>query len=164
MGAVKTGTGEGILGGAAVGERAYNMQGRAPQGIEVIRPLREGVIADFEIAEAMIRYFIRDVHGRRHFVRPRLVIAIPYGTNAVQRRAFIDSAERAGARAVYLVEEPIAAGPGAGLNGTGSEGSSVVDLGGGTRECAGLGLACLGVPADLWGGRSTSGRGTETGS
>ena len=152
--AVKSGTSEVILGGQAVGHRAYEMQGRAPTGIDVVRPLREGVIADFEIAEAMIRYFVRDVHGRRHFVKPRLVIAIPYGTNEVQRRAFIDSAERAGARNVFLVEEPIAAGLGAGLNVTASQGSMVVDIGGGTTEIAVLALAgiveatCLRVAGD----------------
>jgi len=145
--AVKKGTSEVILGGRAVGKEAYSMQGRAPQTIEVIRPLKEGVIADFEITEAMLRYFINSVHGRHRFVKPRLVIAIPYGTTEVQRRAFIDSAERAGARAVYLVEEPIAAGLGAGLNVTAAEGNLIIDVGGGTTEIAVLALAGV-VEAD----------------
>ena len=139
--AVKAGTSEVILGGRAVGQEAYRMQGRAPGGIEVIRPLKEGVIADFEITEAMLRYFIHSLHGRRRFVKPRLVIAIPYGTTEVQRRAFIDSAERAGAREVFLVEEPIAAGLGAGLDVSEPEGSMIVDIGGGTTEIAVLSLA-----------------------
>lgn len=152
--AVKSGTSEVILGGRAVGREAYRMQGRAPGNIEVIRPLKEGVIADFEITEAMLRYFINSLHGRRRFVKPRLVIAIPYGTTEVQRRAFIDSAERAGAREVYLVEEPIAAGLGAGLNVTEPEGTLIVDIGGGTTEIAVLSLAgvveaaCLRIAGD----------------
>ncbi len=152
--AVKAGTSEVILGGRAVGREAYRMQGRAPGNIEVIRPLKEGVIADFEITEAMLRYFILSLHGRKRFVKPRLVIAIPYGTTEVQRRAFIDSAERAGAREVYLVEEPIAAGLGAGLNVTDPEGTMIVDIGGGTTEIAVLSLAgvveaqCLRVAGD----------------
>ena len=141
--AVKTGTSEVILGGQAVGREAYRMQGRAPGNIDVIRPLREGVIADFEITEAMLRYFIGALHQRRRFVKPRLVIAIPYGTTEVQRRAFIDSAERAGAREVFLVEEPIAAGLGAGINVTEPEGNLIVDIGGGTTEVAVLSLAGL---------------------
>lgn len=152
--AVRKGTSEVILGGRAVGKEAYSMQGRAPGNIEVIRPLREGVIADFDITEAMLRHFITAVHGRKRFVKPRLVLAIPYGTTEVQRRAFIDSAERAGARAVYLVEEPIAAGLGAGLAVTAPEGSMVIDIGGGTTEIAVLALAgvveatCIRVAGD----------------
>ncbi|MFQ5504170.1 MAG: rod shape-determining protein [Planctomycetota bacterium] len=152
--AVKNGTSEVILRGSAVGKEAYKMQGRAPGSIDVIRPLREGVIADFEITEAMLRYFISSVHGRKRFVRPRLVLAIPYGTTEVQRRAFIDSGERAGAREVFLVEEPIAAGLGAGLNVTEAIGSMVVDVGGGTTEIAVLALGdvveatCLRVAGD----------------
>ncbi len=139
--AVKAGTSEVILGGRAIGSEAYPMQGRAPQGIEVVRPLKEGVIADFEITEAFLRSLIKGVHGRGRFVKPRLVIAIPYGTNEVQRRAFIDSAERAGARSVFLVEEPIAAGLGGGLNVADPAGSMIVDIGGGTTDIAVLSLA-----------------------
>lgn len=152
--AVKAGSSEVILGGRAVGREAYRMQGRAPHGIDVIRPLKEGVIADFEITEAMLRYFINALHNRKRFVKPRLVIAIPYGTTEVQRRAFIDSAERAGAREVYLVEEPIAAGLGAGLQVTEPEGNLIIDIGGGTTEVAVLSLAgvveaaCLRVAGD----------------
>ena len=91
------------------------MLGKTPGNITAIRPLKDGVISDFEITEAMLGYFIRRVHGRRGFVKPRVVIAIPSGITAVEKRAVLDSAERAGARRVYLVEEPMAAGIGAGL-------------------------------------------------
>jgi len=138
--AVRAGTADVILGGSAVGKEARKMQGRAPGSIEVIRPLAEGVIANFDITETMLRHFVSAVHGRKRFVKPRLVIAIPYGTNEVQRRAFIDTAERAGAREVYLVEEPIAAGLGAGINVTEPRGSMIVDIGGGTTEIAVLAL------------------------
>jgi len=106
-----------------------------------IRPLKDGVISDFEITEAMLGYFIRKVHGRGGLVRPRVVIAVPSGITAVERRAVIDSAERAGARRVYLVDEPMAAGIGAGLPITDPTASMIVDIGGGTTEVAIMSLA-----------------------
>src|SRR6188474_3047652 len=99
----------------AVGREAKEMLGRTPGNIHAIRPLKDGVIADFEITEAMLRYFIHKVHDRTWGVRPRVVIAIPYGITPVEKRAVINSAERAGARKVYLIEEPMAAGIGVGL-------------------------------------------------
>jgi len=109
--------------------------------ISAIRPLKDGVISDFEITEAMLSYFIRKVHGRGRLVNPRVVIAVPSGITAVERRAVIDSAERAGARKVYLVDEPMAAGIGAGLPITEPTASMIVDIGGGTTEVAIMSLA-----------------------
>ena len=113
--AVRKGTNEVLLDGDAVGLQAKEMLGKTPGNISAIRPLKNGVIADFEITEKMLRYFIRKVHNRSFMVRPRIVIAIPSGITAVERRAVINSAERAGARRVYLVSEPMAAGIGAGM-------------------------------------------------
>ncbi|HIB20579.1 MAG TPA: rod shape-determining protein [Rhodospirillales bacterium] len=124
----------------AVGEEAKQMLGRTPGNIEAIRPLRDGVIADFEIAEDMIKYFIRKVHNRRSFASPLVVICVPSGSTAVERRAIQESAEAAGARKVYLIEEPMAAAIGAGLPVTEPTGSMVVDIGGGTTEVAVLSL------------------------
>jgi len=124
----------------AVGEEAKLMVGRAPGNIQVIRPLREGVIADFEVAEEMIKYFMHKVHKRRSFVSPRVIICVPSGSTAVERRAIQESAESAGARSVYLIEEPMAAALGAGLPVTEPTGSMVVDIGGGTTEVAVLSL------------------------
>ena len=124
----------------AVGEEAKQMLGRTPGNIEAIRPLRDGVIADFEIAEDMIKYFIRKVHNRRSFASPLVVICVPTGSTAVERRAIQESAEAAGARKVYLIEEPMAAAIGAGLPVTEPTGSMVVDIGGGTTEVAVLSL------------------------
>ncbi|MDX6752201.1 rod shape-determining protein [Geminicoccaceae bacterium 1502E] len=124
----------------AVGEEAKLMVGRTPGNIEAIRPLRDGVIADFEVAEEMIKNFIRKVHGRRGFARPRVVICVPSGATAVERRAIRESAESAGARQVFLIEEPLAAAIGAGLPFTEPTGSMVVDIGGGTTEVAILSL------------------------
>ena len=124
----------------AVGDDAKNMMGRTPGNIEAIRPLRDGVIADFEIAEEMIKYFIRKVHNRRSFASPQIVICVPYGSTAVERRAIMESAESAGARRVYLIEEPMAAAIGAGLPVTEPTGSMVVDIGGGTTEVAVISL------------------------
>ncbi len=138
--AVKKGTNEVLLDGNAVGLAAKEMLGKTPGNIEAIRPLRNGVIADFEITEKMLRYFIRKVHKGRSFVRPRIVISIPSGITAVERRAVINSAERAGARKVYLVEEPIAAGIGAGLPIAEPVASMIVDIGGGTTEVAVISL------------------------
>ena len=124
----------------AVGEEAKQMLGRTPGNIRAIRPLRDGVIADFEVAEEMIKYFIRKVHNRRSFAAPLVVVCVPSGSTAVERRAIQDSAENAGARKVYLIEEPMAAAIGAGLPVTEPTGSMVVDIGGGTTEVAVLSL------------------------
>ena len=124
----------------AVGEEAKQMLGRTPGNISAIRPLRDGVIADFEVAEEMIKYFIRKVHNRRSFASPLVIICVPSGSTAVERRAIQESAESAGARRVHLIEEPIAAAIGAGLPVTEPTGSMVVDIGGGTTEVAVLSL------------------------
>ncbi len=125
----------------AVGEEAKNMLGRTPGSIVAIRPLKDGVIADFEITEAMLRYFIRKVHNRKALVRPRIVVAIPSGITEVEKRAVKDSAEHAGAREVYLIEEPMAAAIGVNLPVTEAAGNMVVDVGGGTSEVAIISLA-----------------------
>ena len=124
----------------AVGEEAKQMLGRTPGNIRAIRPLRDGVIADFEVAEEMIKYFIRKVHNRRTFASPLVVVCVPSGSTAVERRAIQESAESAGARKVYLIEEPMAAAIGAGLPVTEPTGSMVIDIGGGTTEVAVLSL------------------------
>jgi len=124
----------------AVGNEAKQMLGRTPGDIHAIRPLRDGVIADFEVAEQMIKYFIRKVHNRRTFASPMVVVCVPSGSTAVERRAIQESAESAGARKVYLIEEPMAAAIGAGLPVTEPTGSMVVDIGGGTTEVAVLSL------------------------
>ncbi|MGF1560604.1 MAG: rod shape-determining protein [Geminicoccaceae bacterium] len=124
----------------AVGTEAKEMVGRTPGNIEAIRPLRDGVIADFEVAEEMIKHFIRKVHNRRGFASPRVIICVPSGSTAVERRAIQESAEAAGARRVFLIEEPMAAAIGAGLPVTEPTGSMVVDIGGGTTEVAILSL------------------------
>jgi len=139
--AVRKGTNIVLNGGEAVGLVARDMLGKTPGSITAVRPLKDGVISDFEITEAMLSYFIRKVHGRGGLVRPRVVIAVPSGITAVERRAVIDSAERAGARKVYLVDEPMAAGIGAGLPITDPTGSMIVDTGGGTTEIAIISLA-----------------------
>ena len=124
----------------AVGNDAKMMLGRTPGNIEAIRPMRDGVIADFEIAEEMIKHFIRKVHNRRSFASPQVIICVPSGSTAVERRAIQESAESAGARRVFLIEEPMAAAIGAGLPVTEPTGSMVVDIGGGTTEVAVLSL------------------------
>ncbi|MCH8188574.1 MAG: rod shape-determining protein [Proteobacteria bacterium] len=124
----------------AVGDEAKLMLGRTPGNIEAIRPLRDGVIADFDIAEEMIKHFINKVHNRRSFASPQVIIAVPSGSTAVERRAIQESAESAGARRVFLIEEPMAAAIGAGLPVTEPTGSMVVDIGGGTTEVAVLSL------------------------
>lgn len=116
------------------------MLGRTPGDIHAIRPLRDGVIADFEVAEQMIKYFIRKVHNRRTFASPMVVVCVPSGSTAVERRAIQESCESAGARKVFLIEEPMAAAIGAGLPVTEPTGSMVVDIGGGTTEVAVLSL------------------------
>jgi len=143
--AVRRGTNRVLDNGNAVGLVAKEMLGKTPGSISAIRPLKNGVIADFDITEAMLGYFIRKVHGRHNFFRPRVVIAVPSGITAVEKRAVYNSAERAGARKVYLVEEPMAAGIGAGLPVAEPTASMVVDIGGGTTEVAILALADVAV-------------------
>ena len=125
----------------AVGEKAKMMLGRTPGNIVAIRPMKDGVIADFEITEAMLRHFITTVHNRRTLVRPRIIICVPSGITQVEKRAVRESAESAGAREVYLIEEPMAAAIGAGLPITEPTGNMVVDIGGGTTEVAVISLA-----------------------
>ena len=132
-----TATGKEVL---AVGDEAKMMLGRTPGNIEAIRPLRDGVIADFIVAEEMIKHFIRKVHNRRSFVSPQVVICVPSGSTPVERRAIQESAEAAGSRRVFLIDEPMAAAIGAGLPVTEPTGSMVVDIGGGTTEVAILSL------------------------
>lgn len=125
----------------AVGKEAKEMLGRTPGGIDAIRPMKEGVIADFEVAEAMLRYFIRKVHNRKTLVRPRIIVSVPFGVTEVEKRAVRESAESAGAREVYLIEEPMASAIGAGLPITEPSGNMIVDIGGGTTEVAVISLA-----------------------
>lgn len=143
--AVRKGTNQVLRDGNAVGHVAKEMLGRTPGSIQAIRPLKDGVIADFDITEAMLGYFIRKVHGRRRLVKPRVVIAVPSGITAVEKRAVYNSAERAGARRVYLVDEPMAAGIGAGLPIGEATASMIVDIGGGTTEVAIMSLADIAV-------------------
>lgn len=125
----------------AVGKEAKSMLGRTPGSIVAIRPMRDGVIANFEITEAMLRYFITKVHNRKALVRPRIVISVPSGITQVEKRAVKDSAQSAGAREVYLVEEPMAAAIGAGLPIQEPSGNMIVDIGGGTTEVAVISLS-----------------------
>jgi rod shape-determining protein MreB len=131
--------------GKAVGLVAKEMLGRTPGSITAIRPLKDGVIADFDITEAMLDYFIRKVHGNRGLAHPRVVISVPSGITAVEKRAVFNSAERAGARRVYLVPEPKAAAIGANLPIAEATASMVVDIGGGTTEVAVLSLADIAI-------------------
>ena len=124
----------------AVGDDAKMMLGRIPGSIRAIRPMREGVIADFDVTEEMIKHFIRKVHNRRAFANPQIIVCVPSGATAVERRAIQESALSAGARRVFLIEEPMAAAIGAGLPVTEPTGSMVVDIGGGTTEVAVLSL------------------------
>ncbi len=125
----------------AVGAEAKSMLGRTPGSIRAVRPLRDGVIADFEIAEAMLRYFIQKAHNRSTYLRPRIVIAVPSGITEVEKRAVRESALSASAREVYLIEEPMAAAIGAGLPITEPSGNMILDIGGGTTEVAIISLA-----------------------
>ena len=134
--AINTKTG-GIL---AVGLEAKRMIGRTPANIVAIRPLRDGVIADFETTERMLRYFIQKVHTRRHFAKPRIVVCVPSGITGVEQRAVKDAGYQAGARKVYIIEEPMAAAIGAGLPVHEPTGNMVVDIGGGTTEVAVISL------------------------
>jgi rod shape-determining protein MreB len=139
--AVRKGTNKVLLNGEAVGEKAKQMLGRTPDSVQAIRPMKNGVIADFEITEAMLSYFIRKAHGRSRFIHPRVIIAVPSGITTVEKRAVINSAERAGARDVRLIREPMAAAIGAGLPVTEPHGSMIVDIGGGTAEVAVISLS-----------------------
>src|SRR3972149_6249945 len=125
----------------AVGKEAKMMLGRTPGNIAAIRPMKDGVIADFEITEAMLRHFIRKVHNRRSLIRPRIIVCVPSGITPVEKRAVRESAESAGAREVSLIEEPMAAAIGAGLPITEPICNMVVDIGGGTTEVAVISLA-----------------------
>jgi rod shape-determining protein MreB len=124
----------------AVGTEAKNMFGRTPEGITAVRPMKDGVIADFEVTEEMLRYFSQQAHNRKGLVRPRVIVCVPYGITEVEKRAVRESAESAGAREVYLVVEPMAAAIGAGLPVTEACGSMIVDIGGGTTEVAVISL------------------------
>ncbi len=125
----------------AVGTEAKNMLGRTPGNIVAIRPMRDGVIADFDITEAMLRHFILSVHNRKALVRPRIIVSIPSGITQVERRAVKETVESAGAREIYLIEEPMAAAIGSGLPIADPISSMIVDIGGGTTEVAVISLA-----------------------
>jgi len=152
--AVRKGTTEVLLDGMAVGDAALEYLGRTPPGFLAVRPMKSGVIADFEVTEKMLKYFIGKACGGKRLVKPRLVIAVPWGITMVEKRAVIGSAERAGARRVFLVDEPTAAAIGAGLAVHEPRGSMIVDIGGGTCEVAVISLAnvvmaeCLRVAGD----------------
>ncbi|NIS63087.1 MAG: MreB/Mrl family cell shape determining protein, partial [Proteobacteria bacterium] len=133
----------------AVGKAAKEMVGRTPGSIFAIRPMKDGVIADFEITEEMLRYFITKVHNRKTLVRPRVIICIPSGITPVERRAVRESAESAGAREIYLIEEPMAAAIGAGLPITDASGNMIVDIGGGTTEVAVISLSGIVVSQSI---------------
>lgn len=124
----------------AVGDEAKRMIGRTPGNIVAIRPMKEGVIADFDVTQAMLKYFIRKAMNTKSFVRPRVVVGVPSGVTEVEKRAVIDAAQQAGAREAYLIEEPMAAAIGAGLPVEDATGSMVVDIGGGTTEIAVISL------------------------
>jgi rod shape-determining protein MreB len=134
--AVRKGTTQVLNNGNAVGNEAKDMLDKCPGNIEAIRPLKSGVISDFEITEAMLAYFIRKVHKRAWGLKPRLIISVPMGITSVEKRAVIESAERAGARSVFLIEQPKAAALGAGLPISDPQGSVIVDIGGGTTDIA----------------------------
>ncbi|MBW6519671.1 MAG: rod shape-determining protein [Desulfoarculaceae bacterium] len=125
----------------AVGQEAKQMLGRTPGNIVAIRPIRDGVIADFEVTEAMLRYFINKVHNRRTLVHPRIIISVPSGITQVEKRAVRESAESAGAREVYLIEEPMAAAIGSNLPVTEPTANMIIDIGGGTTEVAVISLS-----------------------
>lgn len=143
--AVHKGTNRVLDNGNAVGWMAKEMLGKTPGSITAVRPLKDGVISDFEITESMLGYFIRKVNGRSKVFGPRVVISVPSGITAVEKRAVFDSAERAGARRVFLLEEPVAAAIGAGLPFVEPTASMIVDIGGGTTEVAIMSLADIAV-------------------
>jgi len=133
----------------AVGKAAKEMVGKTPKNIVAIRPMKNGVIADFSVTEEMIRYFIQKVHNRKGLIRPRIVICVPYGLTQVERKAVKESAMSAGAREVYLIEEPMAAAIGAGLPVKDPQGSMVIDIGGGTTEIGVISLGGLVVSKSI---------------
>ncbi|MCH5323115.1 MAG: rod shape-determining protein [Helicobacter sp.] len=133
----------------AVGHEAKEMVGKTPGGIYAVRPMRDGVIADFDMTEKMIRYFIEKAHKRKALIRPRIIVCVPYGLTGVERKAVRESAMSAGAREVFLIEEPMAAAIGAGLKIDEPQGSLVVDIGGGTTEIGVISLGGLVVSKSL---------------
>jgi rod shape-determining protein MreB len=133
----------------AVGKEAKDMIGKTPKDIVAIRPMKNGVIADFSVTEEMIRYFIQKVHNRKTLIRPRIVICVPYGLTQVERKAVKESAMSAGAREVFLIEEPMAAAIGAGLPVRDPQGSMVIDIGGGTTEIGVISLGGLVVSKSI---------------
>ena len=133
----------------AVGEEAKRMLGRTPGNIQAIRPMKAGVIADFDITEAMLRYFIKKIHNRKKMVRPRIIIAVPSDITEVEKRAVKDSASRAGAREVFLIEEPMASAIGSGLAIEEPNGNMIVDIGGGTTEIAVISLSGIVVSRSI---------------
>lgn len=139
--AVKKGTNEVLMNGDAVGNAAKKMLDKVPGGVEAIRPLKHGVITSMEITEAMVAYFIRKATSRTWGIKPRLIVSIPMGINNMQKRSVVESCERAGAREVYLIEQPMAAALGAGLPINEPSGSMIVDIGGGTTDVAVISLA-----------------------
>ena len=143
--AIKSDTGD-VL---AVGEEAKQMIGRTPGNIVAIRPMKDGVIADFDVTQAMLKYFIRKAMNTKSFVRPRVVVGVPSGVTEVEKRAVIDAAQQAGAREAYLIEEPMAAAIGAGLDIVEPCGSMVVDIGGGTTDIAVISLGGIVTSASL---------------
>jgi len=147
--AVSKRTNKVLRNGEAVGHMAKEMLGKTPGNIAAIRPLKNGVIADFDVTQAMLRYFIRKVHHHRRFSRPRVVIAVPSGITMVEKRAVHNAAEQAGARRAYTVPEPLAAGIGAGLPITEPIGSMIVDIGGGTTEVAVITLGNIATKQSL---------------
>lgn len=118
----------------AVGREAKDMEGKTPDRIRAVRPMRDGVIADFDMTEKMIRYFIEEAHKRKTLIRPRIMVCVPYGLTGVEKKAVKESVLSAGAREVYLIEEPMAAAIGAGLQTEEAKGNLVIDIGGGTTE------------------------------
>jgi rod shape-determining protein MreB len=147
--AVKKGTDQVLCGGAAVGRIAKDMLGRTPLSIDAVRPLREGVVADFDMTEALLSYFFRKVQDGRRWISPRVLITVPVSINPIQKRAVFNSAERAGARKVYLLEEPRAAGVGAGVPIHEASANMIVDIGGGTTDISILSLADVVVSKSL---------------
>ena len=143
--AIKSDTGD-VL---AVGDEAKQMIGRTPGNIVAIRPMKDGVIADFDVTQAMLKYFIRKAMNTKSFVRPRVVVGVPSGVTEVEKRAVIDAAQQAGAREAYLIEEPMAAAIGAGLPVEEATGNMVVDIGGGTTEIAVLSLGGIATSSSI---------------
>jgi rod shape-determining protein MreB len=133
----------------AVGKEAKEMVGKTPESIIAIRPMRDGVIADFDVTQEMIKYFIKKVHNRSTFMSPRIIICVPYGLTQVERKAVKESALSAGSREVYLIEEPMAAAIGAGLNTQEAQGNLVIDIGGGTTEIGVISLGGLVVSKSI---------------